>query len=309
MIGKALVTGGAGFIGSHLVSRLVDEGTEVLVVDDLSTGKLERLAEPRRIGGVRVHQMDVTAPEMLRAAERFEPEIVFHLAANASVPKSVDDPLADASTNVLGTVNAAIAARDGGAERLVYVSSAAIYGDPKKLPVTEKSPRAPISPYGVSKHVAEAYLRMFREQDGTDYTVVVPANVYGPGQDATGEAGVVAIFVRSMVTGRRPTIFGDGQATRDYVYVEDVVDGMIRAAYHGGGKVYNLGTGGEVSVRDLYDVVARVAGYRDEPKSGPPRSGEIVRSALDASAAKRHLEWEAWTPLEVGIRRTVDWYK
>ncbi len=309
MIGKALVTGGAGFVGSYLVGRLVDEGTEVLVVDDLSTGKLERLAEPRRMGGLRIHQMDVTSPDMVRAAQRFGPEIVFHLAANASVSRSVDDPMHDGSVNVLGTLNAAIAARDSGAERMVYVSSAAIYGDPKKLPIIERAPRAPMSPYGVSKHVAEAYLGLFREQHGTDYTVVVPANIYGPGQDAGGEGGVVAIFIRSMITGRRPTIFGDGTNTRDFVYVEDVVDGLILAAYKGGGKVYHLSTGTETSVSELYGVVARLTGYPEGPGAGAPRPGDVARSALDPAAAKRHLDWQAWTPFETGLRRTVDWFR
>ncbi len=307
MIGRALVTGGAGFIGSHLVERLVDEGTETLVVDDLSTGKLERLAYARRVGGVRVHQLDIRAPELEEAATRFRPEVVFHLAAQAQVPASVHDPVEDASVNVLGTINVLAAAVASGAERVVFASTGgALYGSPKKLPATEKTARNPESPYGISKKIVEDYFRYFKQTHGLDYVIIAPANVYGPGQDPTGEAGVVAIFARAMLDGRRPVIYGDGSVTRDYLYVEDTVDAFIRAAHVGGGLLLNVGTSKETSTREIYDLLAKIIGYHGEPRLDPPRPGDVPRSCLSAAAALKHLGWEPFTPLTTGLRKTVE---
>ncbi len=307
MIGRAVVTGGAGFIGSHLVTRLVDEGAEVLVIDDLSTGRLERLAEARRTRLVQIHQLDVRAQELGQALLRFRPEVVFHLAANASVARSVADPVHDTSVNVLGTVNALQAAEGAGAGRFVFASSAAVYGDPTTVPLTERSKRRPLSPYGLGKHAAEGYVKLFGEQYGLDYNVVIPANVYGPGQDTEGEAGVVAIFAKALTSGRRPEIHGDGSQTRDFVYVEDIADALVRAGTRGGGRVLNAGTGTETSIGDLYAMLARITGVGGQPRRGPERPGDIARSALDPSAAARHLGWEPFTSLEAGLRRTVRW--
>ncbi len=306
MTGRALVTGGAGFIGSHLVTRLVDEGTEVLVVDDLSTGKLARLGPARRTGLVDAHQMDIRAPELGQAARRFGPEVVFHLAANASVARSVEDPRFDESVNVGGTVATLVAAVEAGAARIVFTSSAAVYGDPKSVPVGERAARRPQSPYGIGKDAAERWFPYYRDEYGLDYTIVIPANVYGPGQTSEGEAGVVAAFAAAMAAGRPPRIDGDGSQTRDFVYVEDLVDALVRAGEQGGGRTLNAGTGTETSIAELYRVLARVTGFKGEPRSGPPRPGDIDRSALDSSAAKRHLGWEPFTPLATGLRRVVD---
>ncbi len=305
-IGRALVTGGAGFIGSHLATRLVDDGTEVLVVDDLSRGRLEHLAAARRAGRCQTHTLDVRAAELGAVARRFAPEVVFHLAANASVARSVRDPAADASANLVGTVATLAAAAEAGAARVVFTSTAAVYGNPRSVPVTERAARRPRSPYAISKDAAEGYFPYFLEEHGVDYVVLVPANVYGPGQDASGEAGVVAAFAAAMTSGRRPRLDGDGSQTRDFVYVEDVVDALVRAGERGGARTLNVGTGREVSIRELYDVLRKLTGFTRDPEPAPPRPGDIARSALDASAASRHLGWEPFTPLTTGLRRVVD---
>ena len=306
MIGRAVVTGGAGFIGSALVDRLVDDGGHVLVVDDLSTGKLDNLREARGRHSVTFHQMDIQAPDLIEIVGRFEPQVVFHLAAQASVPNSVADPVFDAAVNVLGTVNVLVAARDSGAERVVFTSSGgAIYGEPDKIPANEKTARRPDSPYGVSKLVAEDYFRYFESAFGLDYCLCALANVYGPRQDSSGEGGVVAIFTEMMLKRQAPTIFGDGTQTRDFVYVEDVVDALVRGAEIGGGVFLNIGTGRETSVLELYKALAELAGFERDPRFGPPRPGDILRSAVDASAAKKHLGWEPWTSLTEGLARTL----
>jgi UDP-glucose 4-epimerase len=310
VIGRAVVTGGAGFIGSHLVDRIVDEGGEVLVIDDLSTGKLERLGPALRSSRVKIHQMDIRAPELQQAATQFKPEVVFHLAAQADVRRSVEDPVHDASVNVLGTVSVLEAARASGAARIVFTSSGgAIYGDAKKLPVTERTPKRPESPYGVSKKIVEDYFRYYAEAYDLDFVMIAPANVYGPRQDPHGEAGVVAIFTQAMLERRRPVVFGDGTQTRDFVYVEDVVDGFVRAAYKGEGRLINLGSGRETSVLELYEAIAGELEFRRKPEMAPAKPGDVQRSVVDAALAKRLLDWEAWTPLGIGIRRTVAWYR
>ncbi len=309
-ISKAIVTGGAGFIGSNLVSRLVDEGTEVLVVDDLSTGMLSRLADARRRGRVHVHQIDVRAPEMRDVFIGFTPQVVFHLAAQIDVRASVADPIADASTNVLGTINVLLAARDAGADRVVFASSGgATFGDTDHIPTPETVERRPDSPYGVSKKVVDDYLDYFKRSAGLDYVSLGFANVYGPGQDPAGEAGVVAIFSGDLLAGRTPTIYGDGLQTRDYVFVEDVTDACWRAALQGGGRYLNIGTGTETTVVDLYDKMARIVGSSVRPNHAAPRAGEQRRSCLDPTEAQKALGWEAWTNLDDGLAQTIDWFR
>ena len=217
-IGKAVVTGGAGFIGSNLVSRLIDEGTEVLVVDDLSSGTLTRLADARARGRVHFHQIDIGAPELRDVFIQFAPQVVFHLAAQIDVRSSVADPIGDASTNVLGTINVLVASRDAGVERVIFSSSGgATFGDTSTIPTPETVERRPDSPYGVAKKVVDDYFDYFRRSSGLDFVSLGFANVYGPGQDPAGEAGVVAIFSSDLLGGRTPTIYGDGLQTRDYV--------------------------------------------------------------------------------------------
>jgi UDP-glucose 4-epimerase len=307
---KAIVTGGAGFVGSHLVDLLIDRGWDLLVVDDLSSGHLEHIAAARRRGRVSVLVMDVRAPELGAAAERFGPEVVFHLGAQSKVRPSVEDPIHDASVNVLGTINVLGAAVRAGARRVVFASSGgAIYGDGARLPATERTAKRPASPYGISKKIVEDYFRWFRETSGISYVLLAPANIYGPRQDPGLEGGVVAIFARAMLEGRRPTIFGDGRQTRDFVYVEDVVDAFLRAADSRGSLLLNIGSGRETTVLRLYETLARLTGFAPPPEFTAPKAGDLLRSVLDPSRAKSTLGWEPWTPLEEGLRRTVEWYR
>lgn len=305
---RALVTGGAGFIGSALVDLLVDEAWEVLVIDDLSTGHADHLREARGRGRVGLHTIDIRDDACLVATEHFKPDVVFHLAGQASVPGSVADPQRDADINVTGTINVLEAARRAGVARVVLTGSVATYGSKVKLPAKESYSRRPESPHGASKKAAEDYARVYLTQHGLEFVVLTPANVYGPRQNSSGEGGVVAIFSDAIAGGRQPTIFGDGHATRDFVFVDDVADAFLRAASRGSSRNLNLSTGIETSVRDLYDALAKAAGFRKEPRYAQGRPGDVRRSVLDPSAAERHLGWKAWTPLDDGLARTLEWY-
>lgn len=307
--GKVVVTGGAGFLGSHLVDRLVDEGWAVLVIDDLSSGRVSRLASARRRGSVSVHKIDIRSAALPDAVGRFSPDLVFHLAAQTSVAVSMKSPVLDADINITGSLNVMEAACTARAERLVFVSSGgAVYGREAPLPVREDTLRRPESPYGISKMVVEDYLGFWGRARGLDYAVVRPANIYGPRQDPSGEGGVVAVFTTACLDRRRPTIFGSGADTRDYVYVEDVVDALVRASARGGGGIYNVGTGVETSTQEVFDTVARQAGFGGSPVYGPPRSGDLPRSVLDCRTARAELGWRSFTPFDDGIRRTVAWF-
>lgn len=310
MIGRAVVTGGAGFVGSHLVDRLVDEECEVLVVDDLSTGHLDNLAQARGTHRLVFHQLDIRDRELGQVFARYHPEVVFHLAAQASVGLSVEDPVIDADINVVGTVNVLSASLAAGATRVVNVTTGgALYGSGAPVPATERAKQAPESPYGISKKLAFEYLKHFDSEYGLDFVSIAPANIYGPRQDPHGEAGVVAIFAEQMLHRRQPVINGDGSITRDYTYVEDVVDAIVRAAERGSGRLLNIGTGIETSVLELYRALAALTGFQGEPVFGPERPGDVPRSALDASRARKLLGWEPFTDLETGLRLTVEWMK
>ncbi len=307
---KAVVTGGAGFIGSNLVERLVDEGTEVLVIDNLSSGMLSRLAPARDRGQVHFHQMDIRAPELRQVVVGFTPQVIFHLAAQIDVRASVVDPAFDADVNLIGTINLLQAAREAAVERVVFSSSGgATFGDTDQIPTKESETRLPASPYGVSKKVADDYLAYYRRAHGVDFVSLGFSNVYGPGQDPHGEAGVVAIFAGDLLGGRVSTIYSDGKQTRDYVYVEDVTDACWRAALQGGGAYINIGTGVETNVVDLYTKMAAIVGSDVEPRHAAARAGEQQRSCLDPSRAARDLGWEPWTTIEEGLVRTIDWFR
>ena len=307
---RVLVTGGAGFIGSTLVDRLLAEGSEVDVVDDLSTGSLANLAEARASGGhLRFHHLDVRSEGLVELSEHRRPEVVFHLAAQSSVPASVDDPVTDAEINVIGSLRVLEAARAAGSRKVVYAASGGtLYGDPDPadLPLPEHAPHGPLSPYGVSKKAAIDYMVAYRELHGLEFTALALANVYGPRQDPHGEAGVVAIFSELLLTGGTCTIFGDGLQTRDYVYVDDVVDAFARAAKRGGGLTLNIGTGVETSVVDLYAEMAAAAGVSRLPRHAPERAGDLRRSALDPDRAGLHLGWKPWTTVAVGVREVLE---
>ena len=285
-----LVTGGAGFIGSTLVDRLLAEGHTVDVVDDLSTGSLANLADARASAGhqLTVHQMDVRSAEVVELMARRRPEVVFHLAAQADVRVSVADPVFDADVNVLGTLRVLEGARLAGAGRVVFAASGGtLYGEPdaSELPLKESLPHRPLSPYGVSKKAAIDYLVAYRELHALEFSALALANVYGPRQDPHGEAGVVAIFAERLLRGEQVTIFGDGEQTRDFVYVDDVVDAFVRAATKGGGLLCNIGTGRETSVNELYREMATQAGVEPDAEHQPLRQGEVLRNSLDPSRA------------------------
>ncbi len=310
---RALVTGGAGFIGSNLVDRLLAEDHEVDVVDDLSTGSLRNLAGARALGGaLSFHNLDIRSGDLVDLVRHRRPEVIFHLAAQADVRVSVDRPVFDAEVNVLGTIQVLEGARAAGTEKVVFAASGGtLYGEPEgaDLPVDEHQPHRPLSPYGVSKKAAIDYLVAYRELHGIEFTALALANVYGPRQDPHGEAGVVAIFAGNLVAGRPCVVFGDGGQTRDYVYVDDVVDAFARVARRGGGLVMNIGTGQETSVSKLYEMVARACGSDLAPLPAPARVGELQRSALDPRRAGLHLGWKAWTPLGEGVASVVDYVR
>lgn len=309
MTRKAIVTGGAGFIGSHLTEVLLDRDWEVLVVDDLSSGKMDNLAGARRRGAA-VHVTDIRAPELVDVFGRFRPEVVFHLAAHAKVRPSMEDPIHDAAVNVLGTLNVLGAAQLSGVRKVCFASSGgAVYGEGARVPVKESAAKTPASPYGISKKIVEDYFRWYREVHGLEYSLLALANVYGPRQDAALEGGVIAIFAKAMLEGRRPVIFGDGNQTRDFVFVGDVCDAFARAADAGDGLMMNIGTGSEITINKLYETMADLIGYAVRPDHLPAKPGDVYRSAVDAGRAKKELGWEAWTDLKRGLTETIEWQR
>ncbi len=306
-----LVTGGAGFIGSHLCDRLLAEGHRVIAVDDLSSGRIANLGEARGYGAeFTFFNMDIRAEGLLSLFERHRPEIVMHIAAQPSVPASVEDPILDAGVNVMGLMNVMECAARTGVRKVVFAASGGtLYGEPRKLPVKETASGRPTSPYGISKKVAIDYLAFYERHRGIAYAALALANVYGPRQDPHGESGVVAIFGSRMLAGESPTIFGDGNQTRDYVFVDDVVHAFALAADRGDGRLVNVGTGLETSVNGLFRLLAGIVGFEGQPAGGPARAGDLRRSALDVSAAEEILGWRPWTHLEDGLRETVAFLK
>jgi len=300
---RVLVTGGAGFIGSHVADALVARGDEVVVADDLSSGREGRL-DPR----VQLQKVSVTDPGALAAVmEGSGAELVCHLAAQIDVRASVDSPADDAQVNVVGTVNVLEAARQVGARVLFASSGGALYGRDAPIPSREDVLPLPESPYGIAKYCAECYIGLYNRLHETSHSVLRLANVYGPRQDPAGEAGVITIFCASALRSARPTIYGDGAQTRDYVYVGDVVAAFLAAADRGRPGTWNIGTGLEVSVLDLVEIIAGIAGRALEPEFAPARRGELARSALAVDRPASELGWRAMTPLAEGIRRVYRW--
>ena len=312
---RVLVTGAAGFIGSTLVDRLIAEGHDVTGVDDLSSGKLANLAAARaankeRRGAFSFVRMSVTDAEFAGAVEKARAEVVCHLAAQIDVRKSVADPARDAAINVIGTINVLSAAAAHGVRKVVFTSSGgSIYGTQTKLPVSERTKVGPESPYAASKAAGELYLHAFHKMYGLEYTALALANVYGPRQDPHGEAGVVAIFGTALLTGKPTKVFGDGGNTRDYVFVDDVVEAFVKALTAGNSRRFNIGTGAQTTDRQLHSIVAKAVGAADDPEYAPPRVGDARSIALDATAARAGLGWEPWTRIEDGVRATVDWLR
>jgi UDP-glucose 4-epimerase len=308
---RTLVTGAAGFIGSTLVDRLLADGHSVVGVDDLSSGNGINIVGAERYDGYEFVKADIVDADLVKLVSDTKPEVVFHLAAQISVKRSVDDAQFDSSVNVVGTVRLAEAARRGGVRKIVHTSSGgSIYGTPPVYPTNEDVPVDPSSPYAASKVCGEVYLNMFRNLYGLDCSHIAPANVYGPRQDPHGEAGVVAIFARALLAGKPTKIFGDGSDTRDYVFVDDVVDAFVRAGgTAGSGQRFNVGTGVETSTRELHSAIAAAAGAPDEPEFHPPRLGDLRRSRLDATRAEGVLGWTPKVALADGVTRTVEFFR
>ena len=311
--GTILVTGAAGFVGSHVCDRLLAEGRRVIAVDDLSTGRIANLGEARSYGKeFSFEHLDIRADALASLFERHQPEVVMHLAAQSSVTVSSQDPRKDADVNILGTINVLRCALVSGTRKIVYAASGGtVYGEQRRLPVKETVAAAgrPLSAYGVSKKAAGDYLALYQRFKAIDHTQLALANVYGPRQDPTGEAGVIAIFAGKMLKGERVTINGDGNQTRDYVFVADVADAFSRAIDAGSGRLINVGTGLETSVNLLHRMLAEICGVEEDPDFGPLPPGEVRRIALDGTLAEQQLGWRPWTHLEDGLGETVAFIK
>ncbi len=301
---KVLVTGGAGFIGSHLVDGLIQAGDQVVVVDDLSSGSLRNLNRSAKF-----YQMDIGSPELKDLFEIEKPESVVHLAAQISVTKSVQDPLSDARVNILGSLNLISNCVNHKIAKLVYASSCAIYGPPQNWPLDENHEINPLSPYGVSKHTVEHYLATCYHLNGLAYVVLRYANVYGPRQNPFGEGGVVAIFSQQMLSGEQPTIFGRGDKTRDYIYVSDVVRANMLALKSKVTGIFNVGTGLETPDQAIFDLVKNECRYQGQPAYAPERPGEIKRIFLSFQKAEKDLNWKPQVNLKDGIALAVAFYR
>ena len=313
-MGKVLVTGGAGFIGSHLVDGYIREGWDVVVVDDLSSGKRDQVNSRAHF-----YQLSILDKGLKDIFEKEHFDCVNHHAAQINVRRSVENPVFDARENVVGTLNLLDNCKNFGVNNFIFISSGgAIYGEPSDLPVRENVAKAPLSPYGINKYTVELYLYFYKKVFGLNYVSLRYANIYGPRQDPLGEAGVVAIFSNKMLTGEVPTIFGDGKQTRDYVYVEDVAEANLLATR----KIqelnrkpllsvdtlaHNIGTGKEFSVNSLYHTLATMTGLTHPPLYADPREGEVQRISLDSSKAQKEIGWKPKTSLEKGLKKTVEW--
>jgi len=312
-VSTVLVTGGAGFIGSHLADRLLAEGHRVISVDDLNTGRIANLVDARGYGKeFTFFNMDVRAEGLLPLFERHRPEVVYHLAAQSGVRPSLDDPALDASINIMGTINVLECAAKVEVRKVIYAASGGtLYGDPKRIPAKETAAQGsyPLSPYGISKKVVLDYFGFYQRYRGLDFTACALANVYGPRQDPHGEAGVVAIFANRMIAHEPITIFGDGNQTRDFIFIDDVVHAFVQAFERGSGKLVNVGTGLESSVSGVYRLLADITGYDKEPEYGALPQGELRRIALDISRAPSVIAWKPWTHLEDGLAETVAFLK
>tara|TARA_B100000315_G_scaffold242428_1_gene264583 strand:+ start:1082 stop:2026 length:945 start_codon:yes stop_codon:yes gene_type:complete len=301
----ALVTGGAGFIGSHLVDRLLALEYRVVIVDNLSTGKLKNLNRAATF-----HHTDITHPTVNDVFQREQPDLVFHLAAQTSVSLSTKDPISDGEINVNGTLRILEAARRHGIEKFIYSSTGgALYGDPEVDPCPDDHLVKPLAPYGMSKYLGEQYLEFYHRLYRLDYTCLRYGNVYGPRQDPHGEAGVVAIFSQAMLEGRQPEIFGDGNQERDFVNVEDVVEANIRAVDKGTGLSMNIGTGQKTSINRIFELLKSIIGYKWGPVHGPARLGDVYKISLESARAAEKLGWTAQVDLEEGLRRTVEYFR
>lgn len=302
---KVLVTGGAGFIGSHVVDLMVEAGHDVVVVDNLSTGRMSNLNS-----NAKFYQVDIRSPELEKVIEAERPEVIDHHAAQMDVRKSVADPVYDADINILGGLNLLNLAVKYNVRKVIYISSGgAVYGEPIYLPCDEKHPVQPLCPYGATKYMLELYLYMYKQTYGLDYSVIRYPNVYGPRQDPAGEAGVVAIFTGLMLKDKPLTIYGTGEQVRDYVFVRDCARANVMLLSKGSGQVFNLGYGIGTTVNQIFAGLKSITGYGKDAIYGPARPGETFKIYLDATHAKKELGWEPTIPLHDGLSKTVDYFR
>ena len=302
---KIMVTGGAGFIGSHVTDMMIEAGHEVIVVDDLSTGRLSNLNPHATF-----YAVDIRSSEMERVFAQEKPEVICHHAAQMDVRRSMDDPLFDADVNIIGSIKLAQLAIRHGTRKFIHISSGgAAYGEPEYLPCDEDHPIKPLCHYGASKYTFELYLHVFNANYNLDYSVIRYPNVYGPRQDPHGEAGVIAIFTGRMLRGEEVTINGSGEQVRDYVYVTDCARSNLLLLEQGSGHVYNLGYGIGTTVNEIFQQLKNITGYPKPALFGPAKVGETFKIYLNAGRAERELGWRPIIPLEEGLKRTVDYFK
>ena len=303
---KYLVTGGAGFVGSHLIQQIITKDQEVVCLDDFSTGKRENLTE--FADKILIKEGDIREPLFVKNSLE-NVDYVFHLAAQISVNRSTREPVFDASVNIEGIINLLEAIRQSSVKRIIYVSTGgAIYGEPSIIPATEKTTEEPISPYGISKLAAEKYLKWFHDVYGISYSIIRPANIFGPRQDPLGEAGVISIFLGKINNNLPVEIFGDGTDTRDYVYVKDIADICMKAINSSRISIYNAGTGTQISLLELVEIISEVTNVKISKKFNPPRPGDVKHISIDSSRAKSELGWISSTDLKEGIMETWKWY-
>ncbi len=301
---RVFITGGAGFVASHLADACIERGYETYVLDNLTTGRQDNI--PNKAEWINI---DLATDPIEPIFAEVKPDIVFHHAANASVSISVKQPLYDQQVNIAGTIKLLEAAKNHNVRKVIYASSAAIYGNPAYLPIDEKHPIAPISPYGISKYVPELYLKTYKDLHHLNFTALRYANIYGPRQIAEGEGGVVAIFTDRVVKGEPIIIQGDGEQTRDFIYISDVVAANLAAIEHGDGGIFNIGTGQVTSINQLVESMQKVVGQSIEIQHSSPREGDIRHSYFNSQAATEGLKWEPKVTLSEGLKKTLQYYQ
>jgi UDP-glucose 4-epimerase len=299
-----LVTGGAGFIGSNLVDRLVKERHKVVVIDNLSTGKKENINSKAKF-----YHMDICDKAIIDIFKNEKIDVVYHNAAQISVERSIHEPAFDGSVNILGTINVLEACKEANVKKIIYSSTAAVYGEPKYLGIDENHPINPISFYGISKYTPELYIKTYSKLYGLDYTILRYSNAYGIRQDPKGEGGVVAIFLDKLLQGESPTIFGDGNATRDFIFIEDIVEANIRALHEGNKGVFNIGTGKATSIKELFYLMKEFIDIDLDVKYEKERDGDIKHSYFCINKAKEKLGWNPKYTLEEGLCKTIKHYR
>jgi len=300
---RVLVTGGAGFLGSHLVDRLIKEGHKVTVVDNLSGGKRENL-NPK----AKFYKIDICSLRISQILEKEKPEIVYHLAAKINVRKSLENPADDAKTNILGTLNLLKNCKKYKVRKFIFPSSAGVYGEAKNLPTKENYPLNPIAPYSIGKLAIEKYLSFYQTR-GLPFVALRYSNIYGPRQSGSGEGGAVAVFIDKILKGAKPVVFGNGNQTRDFLYIEDAIEAAILAPKAKSGSVYNVGINKVITINDLLKLISRILNKKVKPVFKPLRQGEIIHSRIDYSKIKRELKWSPRYGLEKGLKKTIDWFK